>query len=335
MTHRALITGATGLLGSYIVRRALDAEYQVRVLVRDIEKASWLRAMGAELVVGDVRDAGSVIAAAAGCDVVFHAAALVGTGTAWQPFQEINVAGTEAVVRASAAAGARLVHVSSTSVYGDRRYEMVPVHEDVTLPVLPARDAYGRSKQEAERVVMRAHERGEVWATAIRPPILYGERDRQFIPRIAPIIARGVFPLFGGGGTTLPMVHANSVAEGALCAARADGAAGRVYNLTTDFPVTVRELLRYAADGLERRVFTPTIPVSAGKPMFALLGVALRLVGRADLAGRSAGTLRMLTRDNPFVSERARAELAWKPTLRPEVGISEALRWWRRHHERR
>lgn len=327
---RALVTGATGMLGSCIVERLVGEGWEARALVRDRSKASWLETLGAETAPGDLSDPASLRAAAAGCDAVFNAAAAIGSGSDHEAFRRVNVAGTENVVAAAAAAGARLVHVSSTSVFGRHRYHATPTDESVPLPELPAADAYGRSKQEAERLVLDAHARGRVWAAVVRPPVMYGPRDRQFAPRIGPVLERGIFPLIGGGKTTLTLVHADSVADGAIRAATTDRAGGRVYHLTNDFDVTVAELVRFAARGLGRRVLAPRVPLALGRASFRALAVALVVAGRRDLAPYAAGLLQMLTRDNPFTSERARRELAWAPRVRPAEGLADAFSWWKR-----
>jgi nucleoside-diphosphate-sugar epimerase len=331
MSVRALVTGATGMLGSYIVEGLLADGWSVRGLVRDPIGAGWLAELGAELSAGSLSDAPSLRQAARGCDFVFHAAAAIGSGNDWQRFRQGNVGGTANVLDAAAAHGARLVHVSSTSVFGAARYRDEPTDESVPLPELPSHDAYGRSKQEAERVVLHAHRAGRVWGTIVRPPVMYGRRDRQFLPRVGPVFERGVFPLIGGGRSTLTLVHAGSVARGAILAAQADLAGGRVYHLTDDHPVDGALLVRCAAEGLRRRVRAPALPVSVGWAAFAALALALRLAGRGDLARHAKGTLDMLTRDNPFTSARARAELGWAPTVRPEIALTEAFRWWKDH----
>ena len=173
------------------------------------------------------------------------------------------------------------------------------------LPQLPDHDTYGRSKQDAERLVLEAADRGRIWATVVRPPVMYGRGDRQFVPRIGPVFLRGVFPLIDGGGARLPIVSASAVADGAVLAAGTDAARGRVYLLTNDTPVTVADLVAFAAEGLGRRVRTPRLSLTTGGIAFGLLRGALRLAGRKDLAAHATGTLRMLTRDNPFTSARA------------------------------
>ncbi|HTL94495.1 MAG TPA: NAD-dependent epimerase/dehydratase family protein [Gemmatimonadaceae bacterium] len=330
--RRGLVTGATGMLGSYIVRRLAARGCEVRALVRDVGRAAWLRPLGAELAQGDIADAGAVRAAAAGCDAVFHAAAVVSPDPDWEMFRIGNVEGTQHVIDACARSGSRLVYVSSTAVYGDSRYERAPVDEMAVLPELPSHDAYGRSKQEAEGLVLRAHAEGAVHAAVVRPPPMYGERDRQFVPRIAVVLSRGCFPLIGGGTTTLPLVHAQNVAEGALLAATIEGAAGRAYNLTRDYPLTVANLVRYAAQGLERHVFAPSISLGAGRVLFRAIELGLIAAGHRSLSQHAGGTFEMLTHDNPFSDERARRELNWRPTIAPDSGVADAFRWWKAHH---
>ena len=204
-----------------------------------------------------------------------------------------------------------------------------PTDELAPLPVLPAHDVYGRSKQQAEAVVLDAHRAGRCWGTVVRPPVMYGCRDRQFVPRVAPVLERGLFPRIAGGRTTLALVHARHVAEGAILAATREMAGGGVFLLTNDFPVTVTDLIRCAEAGLGRRIYGPTLPMPIGRAGFVALRGILRAAGRGDLARHAAGTLNMLTKDNPFTSDRARRELGWSPSIVPDVGLTEAFRFWK------
>ena len=111
-----------------------------------------------------------------------------------------------------------------------------------------------------------------------------------------------------------------------------DAAGGRAYNLTTDFPLTVAELVRFASVGLERRIRAPVLSLGASRALFRTLALGLTVVGRRDLGGHAMGSFEMLVHDNPFSSERARNELQWAPTIRPEIGVAGAFRWWKAHH---
>jgi len=326
---RALVTGVTGMLGAYIASRIAEEGWAVRGLVRNpLDRAS-IDAEGLEPVSGDLLDAPSLERAARGCDAIFHAAAAIGAGGSLRDFERTNVVGTQNVIAAAGRAAARLVHVSSTAVFGAGRYRDQPADEDQDLPELDAADFYGRSKQAAERAVLSAHAEGRIRASVVRPPVMYGRGDRQFLPRVAPVLMRGWFPLFGGGETTLPLVHADAVADGAVRAALSRTAEGRVYHLTCDYPLTVSELVRLGSAGLGRRIRAPSVPAAVGELAFSMLATGLRWTGRPDLARHAPGTFQMLVRDNPFSSQRARDEIGWAPRIPPSIGVPDAFRCWR------
>jgi dihydroflavonol-4-reductase len=331
----ALVTGATGQVGSYIVERLIADGWRVRALVRDLAAARWLEALGAELAHGDVLDAQRFRDAASGCDVIFHAAAIVTAREGWERYRESNVGGTRNAVDAAAGSGARLLHVSSVAVYGGAsRYRGVPTDESTPLAPLPDSAYYARSKRESEQLVLGAHASRRIWATAVRPDVIYGRRDRQFVPRLARLLERGFFPAVAGGSTTLAVVHAANVADGAVRAASTDTAGGQAYNLANDFDVTVADFARLAGEGLGRRVRLVSVPLSLARPAFATLREVVRLTRGAAMAAQAEGTLDFLTRDNPFSSERARRELDWSPPVKPESGVPEAFRWWKEHRSR-
>jgi 2-alkyl-3-oxoalkanoate reductase len=325
---RALVTGATGLVGSHIVDHLVANGWTVRALVR--RPSPELAAKGVDLAIGDVLQPDLFAQAAVGSDVIFHTAAAVTARGGWEAFRRPNVDGTRNAIDAAERAGARLMHLSSVAVYS-RRYEnpSEKIHEDAPLLPLPEHAYYPRSKRESENMFFEAHARGRIWATAVRPCVIYGARDRQFIPRIARTLRRGIAPVIGRGTTTLPIVGAPNVAQGALLAATHDGAGGRAYNLANDFDVTLRDLYHFAEQALGRRVRTFTIPLGVATVGFRAWLRIVRLFGGTVV---SSGALDMMTHDNPYTSARARSELGWNPRVRPEQGLVDAFRWWRDHN---
>lgn len=329
---RALVTGATGLVGSHIVERLVADGWSVCALVRDSSAASWLRECGAELARGDILDGESLRSAMADCDTVFHCAALISASGSWDRFQRTNIDGTRAVIDAAATAQARLVHTSSVAVYGGgARYRDIPTDEDTPLAPLDVHAYYARSKRESEHLVLDAHATGELWATAIRPPMIYGRRDRQLVPRFARVMRTGLFPLFAHGRSTMSLVHASAVADGAVRAARCEIAGGRAYNLANDFPVTVADMVQLGSNGLGRRVRGVPVPLPVARATFEALARVARLAHRDAMAVQLPDAVSTFSRDNPFTSARARRELGWSPTVRPEVGIPDAFAWWKEH----
>jgi len=346
------VTGATGLVGSHVVERLLSDGWRVRALVRSPNEASrraapvawdgagWLRSRGVELRSGDILDLPSLAAAAGGCDVIFHTAAAVTPSPSrvhpYDAFRVPNVDGTRNAIAAAERAGARLVQLSSAAVYGpEARYadsaKAGTLDEDTALQPLPEGAYYARSKREAEALVFAAHAGGKLWATAVRPVVIYGERDRQFVPRIGRFLRYGIALVVNGGQTTLAIVHAAGVADGAVRAALNDRAGGRAYNLTNDFDVTLRDFYRLAAQGLGRTARIVSVPSSLASAAFATAKVVLRLIGGSGMSIVTTSSVGFITRNNPFTSDRARRELGWSPNVRPDVGIPEAFRWWRAH----
>ncbi|HET7373640.1 MAG TPA: NAD-dependent epimerase/dehydratase family protein [Gemmatimonadaceae bacterium] len=330
---RALVTGATGPVGSYIAERLVHDGWTVRALVR--HPSPFLTELGAATVTGDVLDADGFARAAAGCDVIFHAAAAVTPRGGWEAYRRLNVDGTLAAIGAAERSGARLVHVSSVAVYGpEGRYREAnqKTDEETVLGPLPQRAYYARSKRESEQLVMQAHVDGRIWATAVRPVVVYGRRDRQFVPRVARLLRFGVMPIIGRGTSTFSIVHAANVADGTVRAAFVERAGGRAYNLANDFDVTVRRFLGLAGDGLGTRVRLVSIPPPVARRGLAAVKALVRTLTGGRLSVVSTASLNWFARDNPFSSERARRELGWSPSVRPEDGIPDAFRWWATHH---
>jgi nucleoside-diphosphate-sugar epimerase len=329
---RALVTGGTGLVGSHVVERLVRDGWIVRVLVRSHSRM--IETLGGECVIGDVLDADGFARGAAGCEAIFHTAAAITPRGGWESFRRVNLDGTSHAIGAAKAAGARLVHLSSVAVYGPSgRYRNDGSKTDETTPLAPLPDGahYARSKRESEELVMRAHSTGEIWATALRPTVIYGKRDRQFVPRMGRMLSRGFAPLIGGGGAIFSLVHAENVADGVVRAATSEVAGGRAYNLANDFEVTVRRFYELAAEGLGKRVRLVKLPLPVARGALRAVKAVSRALTGGALSIVSSASLSLLTRDNPFTSERARDDFGWAPTVHPEVGVPEAFRWWREH----
>jgi nucleoside-diphosphate-sugar epimerase len=324
----ALVTGATGLAGSHIVERLVADGWRVRALVR--EPSGELGARGVEQVRGDILDLESFTRAATGVDVVFHGAAAVTPSGGWEAYRRPNVDGTANAIEAAARANARLVHLSSVAVYGlTARYRRDgrKTDEDTPFGELSERAYYARSKRESEKLVMDAHAAGRVWATAVRPCVIYGTRDRQFTPRIARLLSLGLVPLVAGGRSTFSVVHAANVADGAVRAAVHDAAGGRAYNLANDFDVTVRRFFALGAQGMGKRVHFLSIPRSVAHGAWATVKFLAVAATAGKLSVLSNASLEIISENNPFTSERARRELGWSPPVHPDEGIPEAFRW--------
>lgn len=344
----ALVTGATGLVGSHIVEQLRAAGWNVRALLRQPagvrhatawDATAWLHSQNVESVPGDILDLTSFVRAARGCDTIFHTAAAVTPPSSrihpYDAYRVPNVDGTRNAIAAASRNGARLLQLSSVAVYGpEARYsasKATGVDETMPLHPLPERAYYARSKRESEELVMSAHAEGRIWATAVRPDVIFGPRDRQFIPRVAKLLRMRAAPLIGGGRAIMAIVHAAHVADGAIRAATADTAGGSVYNLANDFDVAWREFYRYAGAGLDQAVHLINVPLWIAQAGLRTTKRIVKFVTAGGMNVVTSASIDFMTRDNPFNSDRARRELGWNPQLRPEASIPEAFRWWKEH----
>lgn len=313
-----LVTGGSGLVGSHVIEALRARGEPVRALVRPESLASVER-LGAEVAAGDVTDPAAWRAAARGVRAIVHAAAVVQRRASWDRYVAVNVGGTRLAVDAARAAGARLVHISSVAVYGgSASYGTAREHrtEDHPFRPIPPHDFYARSKRMAEDVVRESG----LDAVALRPNVIYGERDRLFTPRVIGAARRRVMPRIGPGTNHLSCVYAGNVAAAAVAALAAPLPGFRAYNVTRDAPpaLTLREFLAAFAAALGTRLRLVPIPVSLA-----------RLVVRLWTPGRLArAAVSFITGENPYVDDRARAELGWRPPFATADAIRRTVRWF-------
>jgi len=176
-----LVTGATGFLGRNLCPYLVAQGYRLRVLARSTSNVSFLRDLGVELVYGDVRDPDSVRQAIEGCRWVIHAAGKFRFWGQREDFFAVNVKGTANVLAAAACAGIdRLIYISTIAVVGAPRAGQVL---DEQVPCEP-RDAYQRSKLEAEELVLSACREQGLPTIVLRPGAFYGPWGRYAFNRM-------------------------------------------------------------------------------------------------------------------------------------------------------
>ncbi len=215
----SLVTGATGFVGSAVVRALLDAGEVPRVLVRPESDRRNLDGLGVDLAEGDLRDAASLARACRGCQALFHVAA---DYRLWVPRPEqiyaTNVDGTRALMQAAGAAGvARIVYTSSVATLGFNR-DGSPAVEATPAALADMIGHYKRSKFLAEEVVRGMVTEVGLPAVIVNPSTPIGPRDIKPTPTGRMIVeaARGRIPAFVDTG--LNVVHVADVAAGHLLA---------------------------------------------------------------------------------------------------------------------
>jgi nucleoside-diphosphate-sugar epimerase len=281
--HRpaALVTGATGFLGGHVAAALVARGYRVRAFSRRTSGLDALERLGVEVVRGDLADVPSLVDAASGVPLVFHAAGRISDWGPREAFVAANAEGTRNVVAACQEAGVRrLVHLSSLTVLGLPRDGRVVSEETPTAA--PSRgDFYTETKLAGERLVREAHGRRGLATTVVRPGAIWGPGDPNVVPRIVRLLRRGAMPYVGGGGNLLGLSHVDNLVPGLVLAGETLAAEGQLYHLTDGEEITAREAIDAIADALG--VPRPRLSM----PRWAVLGAAALVEASARVLGRS------------------------------------------------
>jgi UDP-glucose 4-epimerase len=322
---RALVTGAAGFIGQRLVRRLLGEGIPVRAFVRSASSQETLPA-DAEPFVGDIREPEEVARAAQDCDTVFHLAARahdVSTRAGDErEDREVNVGGTRNVLDAIAASrGERLVFFSSVKAVGENTDS--PTDEEAT----PAPESpYGRSKREAEELVLDASLRTGLHATCLRLPMVYGPGSKGNLMRMIRAIDRGLFPPLPALGNRRSMVHVESVVDAALLAAQKPAARGQCY-FVTDVSLSTRELYESLCHALDRPVPRWHVP-RTGLTLLARVGDVLgRMRGRRFPFDSDA--LEKLVGSAQYSSAKIERDLGFRPQVSFEAALAEIVAAYR------
>ncbi len=327
----AVVTGAGGWLGQNLVRALAPGRTTVRCLIQDPAEGPLLElvAPSVETVVGDVRDPAALdrLFDGVAAPTVFHTVGVIHPPGTTRPFFDVNVGGTQLVLdRARRAGVGRFVHTSSNSPFGANARPTDRFTEDSpTNPYL----AYGRSKLEAEELVQRAHDRGDLESVILRPPWFYGPYQPARQDQFFSAIRKGRFPLIGDGSQQRSMVYTGNLVQGCLKAEVADAAPGRAYWIADAEPYELRQIFAgvreaLAAEGLavtsRRPLRLPRLASDVAAKLDAVLQGADRYVQPLHVLGELRDTI-------ACDITRARTELGYEPEVALVEGMRASIRW--------
>lgn len=262
---KVLVTGGGGFLGQALCRGLVERGYEVVSYNRGLYPA--LDALGVIQAQGDLADREAVIAAARGCEAVFHNAAKAGAWGSYDSYHQANVVGTDNVLAACRALGiGRLVYTSTPSVTHRATHpveggtaDTVPYGEGFKAP-------YATTKAIAEKAVLAANA-PSLATVALRPRLIWGVGDNQLLPRLVARAKAGRLRFVGDGYNKVDTTYIDNAAQAHFDAfdhlAPAAACAGRAYFISNGEPKTMRETLNSLLAAVGAPQVDKTLPFGA------------------------------------------------------------------------
>ena len=317
---KALVTGATGFIGSHLTSELIKSGYDVTCLLRRSSSLRWIDALDVKKAYGDCLDRDSLYDALGGFDYIFHLAGLTKAASV-KDFYEVNVKGTENLLGAVIAKNPgvkRFIYISSLAAAGPSANGM-PLSE-VSKPH-PVSD-YGKSKLEAEYKVLNLRERLPV--TIIRPPAVYGPRDKDFLVFFK-FIKKGIFPSFGNGRYS--MIYVEDLVRGIIESSRSSECAGEVFFLSDKNIYSNRDIADAISSALGKKPYKIRIPRIFLSLIFGITGKLGKKTGIINID-------KMKEIIHPHWvcdSSAARQRFGFAPAASLKEGIKWTADWYRIH----
>jgi nucleoside-diphosphate-sugar epimerase len=317
-----LVTGGTGFLGGWLVRRLLAGGYAVRVLVRREAQAREQSQLGADPVVGDVTDRAALEAALEGVTAVYHLAGkLLEPGEPAEEYQRTHVQGTELLLECCRRMSTlpRFVHCSTTGVLGSTGRE--PASEEA--PLRPT-NVYEATKAEAELAVTAAIKDG-LPASIVRPGLVYGPGDWHLVKFYSAVLGHRFRPI-GRHDVWLHPVYIDDMTDAFLLCGTDERAVGECFHIAGPEVVSLAQLASTIARAGGTTLPRGRIPfplATAAATAFDLLPDHLRR--RAPL---TRSRLDFLTHSRVYDVSKAREVLGFSAPTDLETGVRRTMCWY-------
>ena len=318
---KLLVTGATGFTGGHLARELVRQGHEVHAMVRKGSDVSGLQDPRITLFEGSLTSPQDIEAAMAGCEKLYHIAAVFRTaGHPDSYYRDINVGGTVALLEAAQKLGLeRVVHCSTGGVHG--HIAEPPCTE--TSPFSPG-DIYQVTKLEGEQEVMKAAEKGQR-VTVFRPASIYGPGDLRLL-KLFKTIHNGKFRMIGPGAVHFHTVYIDDLVDGIIRCGTNDAALGEIFILAGPKSVPLSELVSNVADAVgvpEPKGHIPVGPVMLAARLCEAVCVPLGI--DPPIYPRRVG---FFTKHREFDCTKARDLLGYEPTHDVDQGLEEAIEWY-------
>ena len=319
---KVAVTGGTGFIGGYLVEELRSRGHDVVCLARPSSRLQALEALGVQTVAGDLDDANALALLVAGCQVVFHLAALSDEGRyPEQAFWQANVEGTRNLLLASIEAGVELfVFCSTVDVLGPTPANGL----DERAPYQPE-TKYARTKAEAEKLVKALCAPTKTRYCILRPSIVCGPRDSSNRKNIFKALSRGGFVVFGNGKNKFDLVDVRDLVRGMASVPGNRAACNQTFILSGQEKPALRSYLQAIAVALGKKARLLFLPVFVAYLLAYPMSFIARLLPGFPRMG--VNTVRYFTTPHVYSSSKAERLLGYKPVIPFQQALNDTVRW--------
>jgi nucleoside-diphosphate-sugar epimerase len=316
MKMRALVTGATGFIGSRLCRELNKKGWSIRALVLPGENTSHIDDLVSEIRTGNIIDPGTLAGIGDGVDVVFHLAARVLDYGSRDQFYDPIYKGTQNMLEACAKSSKRFVFASSIAACGLGRHLKGIKESD---PAQKSGIPYNDAKTEAEILVKSYQDKFPEGCVIIRPANVIGPKS-AWVDELGRQFLKTIVPLIDGGQHSASLIFVDNLVDGVILAATKDKASGQTYQFRDDWDVTWKRYLTDLSGMLDKKPFG-SVPYSVAWFMGSIAEKILTPIGIRPPATRLAAAI--MGRNNDVENTKAKKELGWKTRVSYEEAIKE------------
>lgn len=328
---KALVTGATGFLGRFLVDRLVQLGFQLTATGRNKQVGQQFDKAQITFIPADLRDSEAMIALCKDQEIVFHCGALSAPWGRVQTFYETNYLGTKYIIEGCKKHQVnRLIYVSSPSIYTQIKDQLqLTEHDPIPKKKI---NAYAETKWLGEQAIDEAYNEGLPVIT-IRPRAIFGPGDQAILPRLLQVYQRGAIPLINEGKSKIDITYVSNVVDALiLCATAPTHTFGKKYNITNDHPMYLIDLLQMLFKELQLPLKTKKTPFS-----FAYLAAGTMEIGYQMFAPHQEPpftrySITVIGKSQTFDITAAKKELGYHPKVSIEEGFSQFATWWRKQN---
>jgi len=323
---KALVTGANGFTGSYLIRNLLGKGYTVRGLVRKSSNLELIKNLEIELVYADLAKDEITKEIMDDIDVVYHVGAAFRTeGVPESYYWDVNVKGTKKLLIAAKDAGVnKFIHCSTVGVQGDIKNP--PAKE--THPNNPG-DYYQKSKLEGEELALEFFKTNDLKGTVVRPVGIYGPGDTRFL-KLFKFINNGKFRMIGDGNVLYHLTFVEDLVEGFVLAGEKDEANNEVFTIGGNTYLTLSELVTKIAKVLNKQIPKKSIPVWPVWIAGAICELICKPFGISPPIYRRR--IDFFIKDRAFDITKANIMLDYNPIIDLDEGLTRTAQWYKENN---